>query len=144
MAPIYGEVYPDRFINPPEYGYFLSLCAFDYFEYDEMMNGPIVQDSNIDDISKVQLPKIIQACLNGEIIDSNNDISVYPNPNEDLFEIASSQKGSFYIVNTYGEKFIEGDLDYYTRVDLSNMPSGIYIVTMLCNEQKSIRKIIKM
>lgn len=54
--------------------------------------------------------------------------SVYPNPASTSITIISDAYDSYQLMNIHGNSISQGSISGRTRVDLSNIPTGIYIV----------------
>jgi len=76
-----------------------------------------------------------------------NTITVYPNPTAQYVNIRIGEIGfddAYSIYDISGKKVIQGNINStLTKVDLSEYPSGIYLVKVLNYDQTSIKKIIK-
>ncbi len=76
-----------------------------------------------------------------------NSIVVYPNPTVDYININIDKMGfnnSYSVFNISGKKVIEGEINSsVTRVNLSEYPSGIYLIKVMNDNQSCIKKIIK-
>lgn len=95
---------------------------------------------------------LVSNCISGTGIDNISleySISVYPNPNNGIFTIQPSlltnDKWSVKIYNVTGEKVydavineVEGDY----KINLSNHPSGVYILSINMANQNFYKKII--
>ncbi len=76
-----------------------------------------------------------------------NTITVYPNPTANYINISIDEIGfddAYSIYDVSGKKVIQGQIiSSSTRVDLTEYPSGIYLVKVLNYNQTTIKKIIK-
>ncbi len=73
--------------------------------------------------------------------ENQNEIKVYPNPNNGNFIIELNESGKIEVINPYGKIILSEDLvDGKSAVHLENFPNGLYIVNIY---NKLIRKKIK-
>ena len=76
-----------------------------------------------------------------------NTITVYPNPTANYINISIDEisfDDAYSIYDVSGKKVIQGQIiSSSTRVDLTEYPSGIYLVKVLNYNQTTIKKIIK-
>ncbi|MFK8162576.1 MAG: carbohydrate-binding protein [Lewinella sp.] len=92
--------------------------------------------------------KIVTARLNGNAPDYSSQLKVYPNPVRDELTIGwgnSSVEAPFKnvrIFNAFGQNVRSGITDY-SRIDLTSLPAGLYIVEVEVEGEKISRKIIK-
>ncbi|MES2617498.1 MAG: PKD domain-containing protein [Bacteroidota bacterium] len=75
----------------------------------------------------------------------NNNLSVYPNPNNGLFNVtfdAQVSEMTVYVYNTIGELVNTVTVDSNTaNIDLSAMASGVYVVKVVTGNQVATKKI---
>jgi sugar/nucleoside kinase (ribokinase family) len=75
----------------------------------------------------------------------SSELNVYPNPTEGLVFINSAPDGEVTIVNSVGEiirtETISGN---QTRLDITDQPEGLYLVSLQMETGAITRKIIKM
>jgi predicted MPP superfamily phosphohydrolase len=72
------------------------------------------------------------------------NISVFPNPADNMLTIGCIQNSEMEILNTEGQilkRLIAKDI--YTLVDLSNLSAGIYIIKVKTEEGITVKKFIK-
>lgn len=76
-----------------------------------------------------------------------NTIAVYPNPAKDFINISIDEVGfedSYSIYDLSGKVQAQGQISSsFTRVDLSELPSGIYLLKVLNFDKLTVNKIIK-
>jgi hypothetical protein len=96
----------------------------------------------LDDIS-VSLPTGVN-----ELLGSENDIEIFPNPSSGIFTIHSQTVSSddqfIEVYNMLGAKVhssVKSKLSAYT-VDLSNQPKGVYFIKVYRGSKSTTRKII--
>ena len=77
----------------------------------------------------------------------SSQISIYPNPATDkiTIEIAAGLASSqLSIINLNGEEVLTRQITQpKTQIDISNLPSGVYIVRLTNDKTVEVRKIIK-
>jgi hypothetical protein len=82
--------------------------------------------------------------LNAQQFDVQAALNIFPNPSTGLFFISSSAAGEIFVFNSTGQlvlrKFIFGEL---TDFDISNLPGGLYLVTLKTKQGSASQKIIK-
>ena len=79
---------------------------------------------------------------------AGNNISIFPNPVNDILTVGNLPKGLIYIkiIDVLGKNYFTKEakfdkIDY--KVDLSFLNSGIYIITFFCNSRIYSKKIIR-
>jgi len=74
----------------------------------------------------------------------NNLISVYPNPNNGIFTIRASVKGTYKIVNELGQVVFAVDLNAVNNYSISvdGLRNGVYFITGYNNHQVVNQKIV--
>ena len=89
-----------------------------------------------------------------ELINSNFNIIVYPNPSTDgdiniSFDAVEFAKPKLELYNLLGEKVIEesvlnnGGKHFITKLNLNELSNGIYILNVIVNKNKASYKIVK-
>lgn len=81
---------------------------------------------------------IVNSCRLGEHVgadtpDSDKSISIYPNPTNGAFNIQSSSSSAYKFVvrDSYGRILMNGyDIEGTRKVDIGNVPPGVYYVTI--------------
>ena len=87
-----------------------------------------------------------ECTTNGIIENLQNEISVYPNPANDVIIIVSNSPGN-YLVEIYS---VDGRLLYNyesngtSEIDVSNFESGIFIITIKSNDVVQKERILKL
>ncbi|SFA72923.1 hypothetical protein SAMN05660845_0261 [Flavobacterium swingsii] len=82
--------------------------------------------------------------LGNQSFSFNSNFSVYPNPSIDVFSISSDARGNLVVYDLIGKIIKSETIDLgITKLDLSNYPSGIYLmkVTNDKNETKTMKLI---
>lgn len=77
-------------------------------------------------------------------IEDAHRIRVYPNPSQDKVCISSpvSQEIHFELTNMYGKLIMHKVVCGPDCIDLSALGRGVYVMTLCCNNIKSVRKLI--
>ncbi len=78
-------------------------------------------------------------------------VIVYPNPFSDQINLEYSGSGNsvLFIYNGIGEEVGSGKSEvlstgrFCQRIDMSSMPAGVYLISIVVGDQKIFRKIIK-
>jgi len=75
---------------------------------------------------------------------ANNDVSIYPNPNNGIFTLTVKAKNVLVkVMNTQGQViFSKNNVNTNEQIDLSNNAKGIYFVTVTSNEAVTTQKVI--
>jgi len=78
-----------------------------------------------------------------------NDIFIYPNPVKDILSVIlpkdMGESADFYIYNAFG-KFIQHGIifnDNSNKINLSNIPNGIYYLVVYTKNKKYLERIVK-
>lgn len=82
--------------------------------------------------------------LGNNNFDFSSKLSIYPNPSNDVFSINSDARGEIVVYDLIGKTIKTENIDLgITKLDLSNYPSGIYLMKMTneSNESKTIKLI---
>ncbi len=82
--------------------------------------------------------------LDNNISVSSNDFKVYPNPAKDFISIDGLQAGTLEIFNSAGVIVKQSkEQSTLTRVDISNLPDGIYSIRAMTKDKVATKKFIK-
>jgi len=75
----------------------------------------------------------------------NESIKLYPNPTEDQIIVKNLPLGKiiFLLSDVMGNEILRGETEESLRLDLSQLPSGIYTLTLNTNKGIFTRKIVK-
>lgn len=85
-----------------------------------------------------------ESFIDEELTLDNTNVKVYPNPAKDFIIIDNSGSGTVKIYNLKGEKIMEQTIEGVSRIDISDMPQGIYTYSIHTgNEENSGKLIIK-
>ncbi len=69
-----------------------------------------------------------------------NEISVFPNPNDGHFKIASTDEFSYRVISTCGTEICRGEND--SEIDLSSVQAGIYYIILESQDFVKTEKLI--
>jgi hypothetical protein len=74
----------------------------------------------------------------------NPIFTIYPNPAKDFLVIRSEFPGSIEIFNSVGKSLQKNANDEFSsRIDLSELPNGIYIISVTNKKGTSWQKFVK-
>lgn len=79
------------------------------------------------------------------VIDNNNELKIFPNPADEYIKIHlanSSKEFTFEIYNVLGERIISEQLLSEQRINIRELPSGIYILRMIVEKFQYVKKFI--
>ena len=111
--------------------------------------------NTIQGFQDLQLTPIIynpDCVLSTEDIEDIQAVSVYPNPTNGLFTLQYSMTGDelvdISVINILGQKIynkqsLKTVLDYQDQINLSNQPTGLYMVTFQTSNKVTTVKLIK-
>ena len=87
----------------------------------------------------------VQECLNNpKNLINNNILSVYPNPNDGLFTLLTSQMIEVKIFNSLAQLVFKANLnEAINQFNLKDLPDGIYFIEYLDTNQRQRIKMIK-
>lgn len=73
------------------------------------------------------------------------DVQIYPNPANDFIQLETNavQNIQVQIMDMLGKRYNALSLGHSSRIDISNLPSGIYFITIKTDNSSLIRKFIK-
>jgi len=81
----------------------------------------------------------------GEFPGLNDQISIYPNPSNGIFNISGIDGNSnvgLKVINVHGETILEKIMDASCKFDISNQPKGIYLVRLKFKDSFNNFKVI--
>lgn len=162
MAPVFSNhIFENRSIQ----GYSLYLCVNDVFKYADIMQGPIIQDTqfieeefiwNVDTVTADNLISVIADCTNfliDDIDDYTNNIEqqlkVFPNPAVNLVYLdfnssfLFSQALSIELTNLNGKIIQQQTLSSSAnKIDVSHLAAGLYFLNIQCGKQLVSKRIV--
>ena len=75
---------------------------------------------------------------------SHVNIQIYPNPFIDFINVAGQFENATYRVYSVDGKFIQkGELGNQSIININNVPSGLYFITILEQNNETVFKVIK-
>ena len=79
-----------------------------------------------------------------EIPDCPSHVTIYPNPTSDKLTISTPIQSHLSILNLNGQELIkQTNLELSTQIDISTLPSGVYIMKLMDEKTLKVEKIIK-
>lgn len=82
--------------------------------------------------------------LSDKLSDNSDDFTVYPNPAKDFISINGIESGIMEIINITGEIINTSEVQAgLTKINLSNLPDGIYSIRVTSNNKIIVKKFIK-
>jgi|GEM_PF-2845415 len=112
----------------------------------------IIVEDVADNGSSSQLYTLLlcaESCLTNIDIPFDNDISIYPNPTSDVivieFEDVSQYANTHLkIFNAIGEEVISyNNVEINGRIDMSNLPNGLFFFKLENGNQSTVKKVLK-
>lgn len=101
-----------------------------------------LQDAATDEI--VQAAKIDMATVVSASIASPINVAIYPNPTKDNLFVRTTQQGKYKIINLLGQTLLSGKLTQTLNfIDISQIPSGLYFITVSNDNDTQKVKFIK-
>ncbi len=73
-----------------------------------------------------------------------NEFNIYPNPAKDiLFVNVNAKQNQFQIINQLGATILNGTINKNTGIDINNLASGIYFISITNNDGVMVKRFIK-
>ncbi len=96
---------------------------------------------------KTSAVHFIRSLNTSESYDFKDDFTLFPNPVSGNFvniqlQNTDSENISFRIINTLGQTVIKGTLTS-NRIDVNSLKKGIYIIEIIDNQERMIKKLVK-
>jgi hypothetical protein len=116
--------------------YFSKLIDSTFSNVKNLSLGIKLDDGNCGIINRVFSIKI-DPCISTGIIEKKKlDLSVFPNPANSFLFIENSSRNAEIIIQDINGKILNKDLQLSlnAKIEISNLPSGIYFLTVLDNE----------
>lgn len=112
--------------------YFASLCANG--------NGQKTGDNALNSSKSVVLPTFVSA-----VNDDSQDFELhfYPNPTTDFITIEIPGSGSVKILNENGKAVLQSEVVNSKKLDISNLPSGIYFSNIVLKGKSQTKVFVK-
>lgn len=88
--------------------------------------------------------QVVNMQVDTGIDELSNYVNVFPNPSDGIFKIETpTNDGQIIIYNTNGAEIFHQSINSTkTKIDLSNKPTGIYLMKFYSNEGVSVQKLI--
>ena len=120
--------------NPAQQGIYVIAVKCEEFR-NGFKIGEVIRDSEV--------PAVRCSLASKVELDLNNTISVYPNPNNGIFTVETSENTSMDVFDVYGKLVYSATLtNLRNKVDLNSFSSGIYTIKFTSNGQSVIKKIV--
>lgn len=75
---------------------------------------------------------------------ANTRFTVYPNPATDVLNVENITTNSSYAITSLeGRRVLSGYVDATAQLNVSNLPTGLYMITIENESQKEVRKFVK-
>lgn len=123
---------PAEVANDSIHFYFATLCANG--------NGQKTGDNALKSSRSVVLPKIVSGVAEKS---RNFDLQFFPNPANDFVSIEIPGVGLAKILNENGQVVLESGVDFKKKLDISQLPMGIYFLKIELNGPAQSRVFIK-
>jgi len=100
-------------------------------------NPPVLTNTTLN-VMISQLPTVSTTAP-----DESPDFHIIPNPNKGIYEVQGIQEGTYKILNMAGQYIQSGDMKNGVQIDISDMPQGVYFMSVTINHQNIVKRIIK-
>jgi uncharacterized delta-60 repeat protein len=103
----------------------------------------IVRMKDVDTTSCTYVPLPLKT----QILNTNNEINVFPNPANDVLTIQAGPmlNGYFTITNAMGQVFMRNMITAsVTELSVRALPAGVYFVTVYGDHSTAVKKVVKM
>lgn len=76
---------------------------------------------------------------------SENKASIFPNPakNQITIQLDNSVLTTFKVISIAGTEWFNGTFNNETKLDVSNLPNGVYFISLLSEKGSSLQKFVK-
>jgi len=85
--------------------------------------------------------------LISDVIDINGSrISIYPNPTTNYITIESDfeKGGTYYLIDVNGRSLKEGDISNFFKLDLNDIPNGVYSLVFTIENEIASKRVVKL
>ena len=82
----------------------------------------------------------LESVITGLTDNSQKDLIVYPNPTTGLVTVGNASAMNITVYNVTGSQVVKAEKNV-TQIDLSNFPSGIYLVKF-SDQEKTFQKFV--
>ena len=88
----------------------------------------------------------LQLWLQTQEYDVTSAVNVFPNPSYGIFNVNAADEGELNVVSSEGKIIFSSRIEMlkYSVIDLTDQPSGLYLVTLKTEKGMATRRIIKM
>lgn len=92
-----------------------------------------------------KLTVIAQPVLGNQAFDFDKSVYLFPNPTSAVIQLKTELKNDFNysIFTSQGMEIANGITSANSEIDISNLPNGIYTITLIQGNQKTFKQIIK-
>lgn len=115
-----------------------------------LTNGVMINNANVtipDVLAYNGVAHVIDAVLlpPTTVVSNNNmiDVSVFPNPTLNFVNIVYDEMAKYRLTDLSGREIESGSLNGKLQLDLSNFPSGMYLLSVVSNDGQSFTTITK-
>lgn len=120
-------------VLPEDYIYSIVIDDYGNKWFGTWVSGVIVYNENA-----------ITTSSKDNITAQTDDFIIYPNPAKDFISIEGLQSGTLEIFNSSGSVLRNFEVDgMLTKVDISNLPNGMYSIRVTTNDKIFAKKFIK-
>jgi hypothetical protein len=149
VAPIYPEyfhLYKQR--NTAEYELVADLepegTAYSYFDETEIGTYTYMLTAEYHFDGQICVSEAVYATVEvTEVSETSCTVSLYPNPTQGEITLEGEGLSHVRVVNAYGQTVYNANIEgEQVRIDLSQMPKGIYMMHIEANGGQTIRKIV--
>lgn len=101
-------------------------------------------DKGIHTLGRLSSVKVM-ACTNIDEFENNFRLQIFPNPAVSCVNISANMDAKFTLINVLGSETLKGDLkkDELNKVNLDNLPSGIYFIRIESSLRSKSYKVVK-
>ena len=114
-------------------------------DFDEIKNKAFIFFDYNDPIITNEFTSIVHHDLMVSAIEINHNVKVYPNPTSGIVNIEGINSGTLSISNVIGERVLFQDAsgDDFGNINLENLPTGLYMLTISSENKVSTIKVVK-
>ena len=114
-------------------------------DFDEIKNKAFIFFDYNDPIITNEFTSIVHDDLTVNAIEINHNVKVYPNPTSGMLNIEGINSGTLSISNVIGERvlFQEASGEDFGNINLENLPTGLYMLTISSENKISTIKVVK-
>jgi hypothetical protein len=75
---------------------------------------------------------------------TSNRVKVYPNPAHDFLIIDTESPCEVAIYDCFGKTLLEREIAGSEKVNISNLPTGVYFIRITAKGLRAVKKVIRM